>query len=74
MGQQEIMDFLRLNSRGWFTSRQICEAVNVSLNSVTTCMGRLKRFDEVKVKPVMVVFNSPYGTIRRHVEHFSYKR
>jgi len=42
MGQQEVFDFLTAN-RGWHTSRQIADALKISIGSVTMSLKKLRK-------------------------------
>ncbi len=43
MGQQEVYDFLKNNKGKWFTSRQISEALGISIGSVTMSLKKLRK-------------------------------
>ncbi|OIO64759.1 hypothetical protein AUJ68_05295 [Candidatus Woesearchaeota archaeon CG1_02_57_44] len=47
MGQQEVYDFLRDKRGNWFTTRQISEALEVSVGSVTNNIAKLKKNREI---------------------------
>jgi len=48
MGQQEVYDFLKQNPKTWYTSKEISEALNISIGSITACLKKLRRTDTVK--------------------------
>jgi DNA-binding transcriptional regulator GbsR (MarR family) len=50
MGQQEVYDFLRKNKNKWFTSRDISEALGVSIGSVTMSLKKLRKTNIIKYK------------------------
>lgn len=50
MGQQEVYDFLKKNKNKWFTSRDISEALNVSIGSVTMSLKKLRKTNIIKYK------------------------
>lgn len=50
MGQQEVYDFLRKNKNKWFTSRDISEALGVSIGSVTMSLKKLRKTNIIKFK------------------------
>ena len=50
MGQQEVYDFLKMNKNKWFTSRDISEALGVSIGSVTMSLKKLRKTNIIKYK------------------------
>jgi len=52
MGQQEVYDFLRKNKNRWFTSRDISEALDVSIGSVTMSLKKLRKTNIIKYKNI----------------------
>ncbi|MGV8168457.1 MAG: HTH domain-containing protein [Candidatus Nanoarchaeia archaeon] len=50
MGQQEVYDFLCKNKSKWFTSKEISEALNVSIGSVTMSLKKLRKTNIIKYK------------------------
>jgi DNA-binding transcriptional regulator GbsR (MarR family) len=50
MGQQEVYDFLCKNKNTWFTSKEISEALNVSIGSVTMSLKKLRKTNIIKYK------------------------
>lgn len=48
MGQQEVYDFLCKNKNKWFTSRDISEALGVSIGSVTMSLKKLRKTNIIK--------------------------
>lgn len=50
MGQQEVYDFLCKNKDKWFTSRDISDALNVSIGSVTMSLKKLRKTNLIKYK------------------------
>ena len=42
MGQQETYDFLEKNKRGWFTAKEISNALKLSISSVTLSLKKLR--------------------------------
>ena len=43
MGQQEVYDFLKNHPDRWFTSREISEALGISIGSVTMSLKKLRK-------------------------------
>ncbi|UCF08644.1 MAG: winged helix-turn-helix domain-containing protein [Thermoplasmata archaeon] len=52
MGQQEVYDFLKVHPTEWFTSKEISQEINISIGSVTVCLKKLRKNNEVQYKPV----------------------
>ncbi|MFA6073729.1 MAG: HTH domain-containing protein [Candidatus Woesearchaeota archaeon] len=50
MGQQEVYDFLCKNKNTWFTSKEISEALCVSIGSVTMSLKKLRKTNIIKYK------------------------
>ena len=50
MGQQEVYDFLKKNKNTWYTSREISEALGVSIGSVTMSLKKLRKTNIIKFK------------------------
>ena len=50
MGQQEVYDFLCKNKEKWFSSRDISEALGVSIGSVTMSLKKLRKTNLIKYK------------------------
>jgi DNA-binding transcriptional regulator GbsR (MarR family) len=50
MGQQEVYDFLCKHKSKWFTSKEISEALNVSIGSVTMSLKKLRKTNIIKYK------------------------
>lgn len=50
MGQQEVYDFLCKNKNIWYTSKEISEALNVSIGSVTMSLKKLRKTNIIKYK------------------------
>jgi DNA-binding transcriptional regulator GbsR (MarR family) len=50
MGQQEVFAFLRDSKGKWFTSRDIAEALNISIGSVTMSLKKLRKANIIKFK------------------------
>jgi len=50
MGQQEVYAFLQKNKGKWFTSREIAEALNISIGSVTMSLKKLRKANIIKFK------------------------
>lgn len=48
MGQQEVYDFLKKNKSKWFTSKDISEALGVSIGSVTMSLKKLRKTNIIK--------------------------
>ena len=51
MGQQEICDFLEENPDEWYSTRDLSEAIDKSIGSVTVCLKKLRENNEVDYKP-----------------------
>jgi len=47
MGQQEVYDFLKKNKRKWFTSKDISNALGISIGSITACLKKLRRTETI---------------------------
>jgi len=47
MGQQEVYDFLNEKTAEWFTSKQISEALDISIGSITACLKKLRKTDTI---------------------------
>ncbi len=43
MGQQEVYDYLLAHAGEWFTSREIAEALDISIGSVTMSLKKLRK-------------------------------
>ena len=43
MGQQEVYDYLIGNRGQWFTSREIADALAISIGSVTMSLKKLRK-------------------------------
>lgn len=52
MGQQEVYDFLKAHPVDWFTSKEISDGINISLGSVTVCLKKLRKNNEVQFKAI----------------------
>jgi len=50
MGQQEVFAFLQNNKGKWFTSRDIAEALDISIGSVTMSLKKLRKANIIKFK------------------------
>jgi DNA-binding transcriptional regulator GbsR (MarR family) len=50
MGQQEVFAFLQTNKGKWFTSRDIAEALSISIGSVTMSLKKLRKANIIKFK------------------------
>jgi DNA-binding transcriptional regulator GbsR (MarR family) len=50
MGQKEVYDFLCKNKSTWYTSKEISEALNVSIGSVTMSLKKLRKTNIIKYK------------------------
>ena len=52
MGQQEIMEFLeeqyKIDSEKYFTQKEISKAVGNSPGSCSTCLKKLRKYNEVE--------------------------
>ncbi len=70
MGQQEITKFLSKNKTKWFTNLQLSKAIKVSHTSTNTCLARLRKYNEVKVKQVKV----KQGFITKEIPHYQYTK
>lgn len=47
MGQQEVYDFLKKNKSGWFNTKQVSKELKVSIGSVTNCLAKLRKSNQV---------------------------
>lgn len=43
MGQQEVYDYLVEHAGKWYTSREIAEALDISIGSVTMSLKKLRK-------------------------------
>ncbi|MFH1649615.1 MAG: hypothetical protein ABIA93_03630 [Candidatus Woesearchaeota archaeon] len=43
MGQQEVYDFLRMNRKAWYSSRDISANLGISIGSVTMSLKKLRK-------------------------------
>jgi DNA-binding MarR family transcriptional regulator len=50
MGQQEVYDYLRDNPGRWYTSRQIADALTISIGSVTMSLKKLRKTNIIEFK------------------------
>lgn len=50
MGQQEIYDFLKKHSKRWYTSKEISEALDLSIGSITSCLKKLRQTRSVNFR------------------------
>ena len=50
MGQQEVYDFLKKNSKKWWTSQEVASEIEASVGSVTTTLTKLRKRNDVKFK------------------------
>ena len=70
MSQEDIRLFLKKNRPGWFNTRQISKALNCSGSSVSLCISRMRKYKEIKEKPVRLKFKNH----SKDVLFFSFKR
>ena len=49
MGQQEVYEFLTTNG-GWHTSREIADALGISIGSVTMSLKKLRKTNIIRYK------------------------
>ncbi len=52
MGQQEVYDFLKAHPIEWFTSKEISKGINISIGSVSVCLKKLRKNNEVQYKAI----------------------
>ncbi len=50
MGQQEVYEFLTEHQGDWFTSREIADALGISIGSVTMSLKKLRKTNIIKYK------------------------
>lgn len=50
MGQQEVYEFLTKHKGKWFTSRQIANALDISIGSVTMSLKKLRKTNIIEFK------------------------
>ena len=74
MSQEDIVKYLRKNHPKWFNSRQLADALDASIPSVNICLGRLRRFGEVREKVLPVKMPCGLVIANKGVLHYSYKR
>jgi len=74
MGQEEIQGFLRRNKPKWFTSNQLSEALHISRQNINKCLGRMRKYSEVKEKKERVLLRGKLGLISKEVPFYSFKK
>ena len=74
MSQEDIVRYLRKNHPKWFNSRQLAEALDASIPSVNICLGRLRRFGEVREKVLPLRMPAGLGVADKQVIHYAYKK
>ncbi|MBW2977906.1 hypothetical protein KY331_03615 [Candidatus Woesearchaeota archaeon] len=50
MGQQDVYDFLKKRKAKWFTSKEICQLLELSIGSVTNSLRKLRNSSIVHYK------------------------
>ena len=60
MGQHEVYQFLRDHPDKWYSSREINDAIDISIGSVTMSLKRLREKDEVSYRRVDRQGRKPY--------------
>jgi len=50
MGQQEVFNFLKRNSKKWFLSKEVSKRLGVSMGSVTNCLKKLRESNSIYYK------------------------
>ena len=50
MGQQEVFNFLKRNSKNWFLSKEVSKRLGVSMGSVTNCLKKLRESNSIYYK------------------------
>jgi DNA-binding transcriptional regulator GbsR (MarR family) len=50
MGQQEVYDYLVKHAGKWFTSREIADALQISIGSVTMSLKKLRKTNIIDFK------------------------
>ncbi len=48
MGQQEVYEFLKEHSETWFTSKEICQNFEISINSISMSLSKLKKKGDIE--------------------------
>ncbi len=52
MGQQEVYNFLKKHSTHWFTSKDVCNRIDMSLGSVTVSLKKMRENNEIFYKKI----------------------
>ncbi|MGM5488385.1 MAG: MarR family transcriptional regulator [Nanobdellota archaeon] len=71
MGQPEVYDFLYSNSAGWFTVKEIAEQTDMSTQSVSVALKKLRKSDQVEY---CVIKTEGYKGAKRGTYAYRYKR
>ena len=50
MGQQEVYDFLKKNRTKWFNTKQVTKMLKTSIGSVTNCLAKLRKSNQVNYR------------------------
>lgn len=69
MGQDDIVQFLKKNRYKWFCVRDISRYTGSSCTSVNCCIGKLRRYSDIRYRMVRV--KHTFGS--RNVPFYSYK-
>ncbi len=60
MGQQDVYAFLQAKPNRWFTAREISDMLDVTCESVTMSLKRLREADEVEYRRLYKQGKTPY--------------
>lgn len=69
MGQQEVYDFLKRHRSKWYTSKEIANGLKASVESVTTCLQKLRDSSAIDYK-----YPNKTSTTRKNAYVYRFKR
>ena len=70
MGQPEVYEFLKDRKYEWFTVKDICDATNMSNQSVSVALKKLRKSEQVVFK---VIKTEGYKGAKRGTYCYKYK-
>jgi DNA-binding transcriptional regulator GbsR (MarR family) len=68
MGQQEVYDYLVAHAGKWFTSREIAEALEISIGSVTMSLKKLRKTNIIAYQNTGMRNTFKYSVQKRKVK------
>ncbi|MFO7711257.1 MAG: winged helix-turn-helix domain-containing protein [Candidatus Woesearchaeota archaeon] len=71
MGQPEVYDFLYNNSSGWFTVKEIAEETDMSTQSVSVALKKLRKSDQVEYR---IIKTEGYKGAKRGTYAYRFKK